>query len=71
MVLETVLRINSMQDVIHDIQRILISSRDKVAHQINNELLTAYWNIGKKIFEFQQKLNGQADDEPKNFEGNF
>ena len=58
MVLETVLRINSMQDVIHDIQRILISSRDKVAHQINNELLTAYWNIGKKIFEFQQKLNG-------------
>lgn len=65
MVLEAALRINSMQDVIHDIQRILLSSRDKVAHQINNELLSAYWNIGKKIFEFQQKLNGQSDDEPK------
>ncbi|EFY07819.1 PDDEXK nuclease domain-containing protein [Succinatimonas hippei] len=65
MVLETAVRINSMQDAIHDIHRILLSSRDKVAHRINNELLSVYWNVGKKIFEFQQKFKDQVVDEPK------
>lgn len=65
MVLEAALRINSMQDIVHDIHSILLLSRDKVAHQINNELLATYWNIGKRIFELQHELKDQTNDEPR------
>lgn len=65
MTLDPLFNRDSMLSIIHDIQDIICSARGKIAHQINNELLFSYWNIGKKIFEFQQKLKGQADDEPK------
>ena len=39
------------QLIINEIKRILIDARSKIAVTINNELLIAYWNIGRIIFE--------------------
>ena len=49
------------QNIINEIRAIIASARENVARQINNELLQAYWNIGKIIVEYEQKGNLQAD----------
>lgn len=40
--------------IIKDIKEILIDARSKIAVTINNELLIAYWNIGRIIVENEQ-----------------
>ena len=38
---------NAMQPVIKEIRDILEEARNNVARQVNNELIAAYWNIGR------------------------
>ena len=38
---------NDMQSVIKEIRNILEEARSNVARQVNNELLAAYWNVGR------------------------
>ena len=42
------------QVVIKDIKEVLIDARSKIAVTINNELLIAYWNVGRIIVENEQ-----------------
>ena len=43
---------NSMMN---EIREILQSARQRVAIQVNTELLSTYWNIGKIIVEHEQE----------------
>ena len=40
--------------MINEIKTIMENARQNVARQINNELLTAYWNIGRIIVDNEQ-----------------
>ena len=48
------------QDLVSEIRDIMISARSNVAHQVNSELLSAYWNIGRVIVEHEQCSNARA-----------
>lgn len=42
------------KNIIFEIKEILTTARENVARTLNNELLMAYWNIGKIIIEYEQ-----------------
>jgi len=46
--------------MIDEIKEIMRSARNNVARQVNNEILTAYWNIGRVIVEHEQDSNDRA-----------
>jgi predicted nuclease of restriction endonuclease-like (RecB) superfamily len=48
------------QEMIDEIKEIMRSARNNVARQVNNEILTAYWNIGRVIVEHEQDSNDRA-----------
>ena len=50
-----------MQDVVAEIKTVLESARVNVAREVNNELLSAYWNIGRIISEYEQTVPERAD----------
>ena len=52
---------NDMQPVIKEIRNILEEARNNVARQVNNELLAAYWNIGRIIVDYEQTVPERAD----------
>ena len=47
--------------VVHEIGDLLASARSNVARQVNNELLSTYWNIGRIIAEYEQTVPERAD----------
>lgn len=47
--------------MITEIKQVLKTARFNVAQQVNSELLTAYWNIGKIIVEHEQGSNERAE----------
>lgn len=51
----------ALSGVIDEIKEILVSARTNVARQVNSELLTAYWNIGRIICEYEQSEPERAD----------
>lgn len=52
--------IANYSEIISEIKEVLQASRLNVARQVNNELLTAYWNIGRIIVEYEQNSNDRA-----------
>lgn len=48
---------NSMME---EIKQVLTEARKRVAAQVNSELLSAYWNIGRIIVEYEQDSNNRA-----------
>jgi len=50
-----------IDQILREIRTILDSARGNVAHQINRELLNAYWNIGRIVCEYEQSLPDRAD----------
>ncbi len=56
-----------MSDLIHtdsmmnEIRELLLNARQRVAVQVNTELLSTYWNIGKIIVEHEQENKNRAD----------
>jgi len=46
--------------MIEQIKQVMGQARTNVAKAINNELITAYWNIGRIIVEYEQKNNERA-----------
>ncbi|MBQ6316580.1 MAG: DUF1016 family protein [Oscillospiraceae bacterium] len=56
--------LSSNQDinlVVHEIGDLLAAARSNVARQVNNELLSTYWNIGRIIAEYEQTVPERAD----------
>ena len=47
--------------IIEDIKEVIVSSRQKVAYEVNNTMLLAYWNVGKIIVENKQNGNIKAE----------
>ena len=47
--------------MIEEIQTIILTARENAAYQINNELITAYWNIGRVIVENEQSNDIRAE----------
>ena len=47
--------------VVHEIGNLLAAARSNVARQVNNELLSTYWNIGRIIAEYEQTVPERAD----------
>ena len=47
--------------LINEIKAVLKTARQNVARQVNNELLTAYWNIGRIIVEHEQGSKDRAE----------
>lgn len=49
---------NALRD---EIRELVINARQHVAVQVNTELLSTYWNIGKVIVEYEQESKERAD----------
>ena len=47
--------------MINEIRELLLNARQRVAVQVNTELLSTYWNIGKVIVEHEQESKDRAD----------
>ena len=47
--------------VVHEIGDLLTAARNNVARQVNNELLSTYWNIGRIFAEYEQTVPERAD----------
>lgn len=48
------------QDMIAEIREIMAVAKQNVVKQINNELLSAYWNIGRVIVKYEQNNSKRA-----------
>ncbi len=53
---------NLIQDsnLVNNIKELIIKARKNIYTKINNELLFTYWEIGKKLVEFEQEGNCRA-----------
>ena len=51
----------SNNKMIQEIKDIILSSRKKVAYEVNNTMLYAYWNVGRIIVENEQNGNIKAE----------
>ena len=47
-------------EMIEQIKQVMGQARANVAKVVNNELITAYWNIGRIIVEHEQESNERA-----------
>ena len=47
--------------VVREISDLLAAARSNIARQVNNELLSTYWNIGRIIAEYEQTVPERAD----------
>ena len=53
--------LTQINSLINEIRELLLNARQRVAVQVNTELLFTYWNIGKLIIEHEQKNKVRAD----------
>ena len=51
---------NNLQ-MIEEIKDVIIHSRNRIAYEVNNTMLLAYWNVGRIIVENEQKGNIKAE----------
>ena len=59
---ENSLKINhDVSSVVSEIRSVIDAARNNVARQVNTELLSTYWNIGRIICEYEQTLPERAD----------
>ena len=47
--------------MINEIKEIILNSRQKISYEVNNEMLIAYWNVGRIIVENEQNGNVKAE----------
>ena len=45
----------------NEIRELLLNARKRVSIQVNTELLSTYWNVGRIIVEHEQKSKERAD----------
>ncbi len=54
-------KLTNTNKMIEEIKEVILNSRQKVAYEINNTMLIAYWNVGKIIVENEQQGNIKAE----------
>ena len=47
--------------MVEEIRKLILRARQHTAVQVNTELLSTYWNIGRVIVEHEQKSKDRAD----------
>lgn len=47
--------------MLHEIRELLIHARQRVSVQVNTELLSTYWNVGRILVEYEQENRERAD----------
>ena len=47
--------------MMNEIRELLLNARQRVAIQVNTELLSTYWNVGRIIVEHEQENKERAD----------
>lgn len=52
---------DNLSSVVQEIKQLLDTARQNVARQVNSELLSTYWNIGRIICEHEQTIPQRAD----------
>lgn len=52
---------HELTSLVQEVRTMLESARQKVAQQVNNELLNTYWSIGRIICEYEQTSPERAD----------
>lgn len=52
---------NAIHPLVNEIKTVLHTARSNTARQVNNELLNAYWNIGRIICQYEQTNAERAD----------
>lgn len=52
---------NTLLPIVNEIKTVIDPARQNVAKQVNDELLHAYWDIGKIICEYEQSNPNRAD----------
>lgn len=52
---------SDLSPVVQEIRSVLDNARSNAARQVNSELLSSYWNIGRIICEYEQTLPERAD----------
>ena len=52
---------HELTSLVQEVRTVLESARQKVAQQVNNELLNTYWSIGRIICEYEQISPERAD----------
>lgn len=52
---------HELTSLVQEVRTVLESARQKVAQQVNNELLNTYWSIGRIICEYEQTSPERAD----------
>lgn len=55
--MKEIIEMSNNTDLIESIKTIIVQSRKKVIYNVNNELITTYWNIGKIIIENEKHNN--------------
>ena len=59
---ENSLKINpDVSSVVSEIRSVIDAARNNVARQVNTELLSTYWDIGRIVCEYEQTLPERAD----------
>ena len=48
-------------NIITEIKDVIINSRKKIAYEVNNTMVFAYWNVGRIIVENEQNGNIKAE----------
>lgn len=54
-------QITNYQNLVQNIAKILENGRNKAISNVNAILLQTYWEVGKTIVEFEQKINIKAE----------
>ena len=47
--------------MMNEIRELLLNARQRMAVQVNTELLSTYWNVGKIIVEHEQENKDRED----------
>ena len=58
------IRLNDLtytDSMMNEIRELLLNARQRVAVQVNTELLSTYWNVGRIIVEHEQESKERAD----------
>lgn len=62
---------HELTSLVQEVRTVLESARQKVAQQVNNELLNTYWSIGRIICEYEQTSPERARLWQADLEGAF
>ena len=52
---------NIQSQLLHDISKIVIASRQTIIQTVNNTMVHTYWSIGRLIVEYEQKGESRAE----------